>query len=170
MFFWDLDTSRAARPMVYFPSEQSGIPVPIGGLQVASQARFVVVSTMDGSLRLWDVQASKVIRTFPNTGNTSRLIAPTICAHEKKGHQYVIMGCESGQILAWTVSDPKDTAEKAICADGRDNHRAPVFCVNSITRTEEANGAKWRKTVLVSGSLGPSPAVKVWEYVGPGAK
>ena len=111
----------------------------------------MLVSTLDGRIRLWDYLNSRPLRTYLGHANGKYCIASGIGLSPGSELQYVYSGSEDGKPQFWDVHTRKSMGSFAA-------HTSAVLTVDSVL-----GGSSF-----VTGSVDPEPVVKVWdmEFVG----
>lgn len=75
----------------YFPSSH---------VKFTPNSAFVLASTQDSTIRLWNYQSSKCVKTY--TGHTNRTFCIPACFITTKG-KYIVSGSEDNKIYIWDL-------------------------------------------------------------------
>ena len=63
-------------------------------------SRYVLASTQDSTIRLWNYQTSRCVKTY--TGHTNRTYS-LVAAFSNTGGQYIVSGSEDAKIYIWDL-------------------------------------------------------------------
>ena len=63
-------------------------------------SRYVLASTQDSTIRLWNYQTSRCVKTY--TGHTNRTYS-LVAAFSTTGGQYIVSGSEDAKIYIWDL-------------------------------------------------------------------
>jgi COMPASS component SWD3 len=66
----------------------------------SSNSRYVLASTQDSTIRLWNYQTSRCVKTY--TGHTNRTYS-LVAAFSTTGGQYIVSGSEDAKIYIWDL-------------------------------------------------------------------
>jgi WD40 repeat protein len=76
-------------------------PTPCSSHVVFSpNSRYVLASTQDSTIRLWNYQTSRCVKTY--TGHTNRTYS-LVAAFSTTGGQYIVSGSEDAKIYIWDL-------------------------------------------------------------------
>jgi COMPASS component SWD3 len=69
-------------------------------VQFSPNSKYVLVSTQDSTIRLWNYQTSRCVKTY--AGHTNRTYA-LVAAFSSTGGQYIVSGSEDAKIYIWDL-------------------------------------------------------------------
>ena len=69
-------------------------------VKFSPNSRFVLASTQDSTIRLWNYQTSKCVKTY--TGHSNRTYCIPACFITSKG-KYIVSGSEDNKIYIWDL-------------------------------------------------------------------
>ena len=71
-------------------------------IKFTPNSRFILVSTQDSTVRLWNTQTSRCVKTY--TGHANRTYCIFTCfKSSSKGHKYVLGGSEDAKVYIWDL-------------------------------------------------------------------
>jgi COMPASS component SWD3 len=69
-------------------------------VQFSPNSKYVLASTQDSTIRLWNYQTSRCVKTY--TGHINRTYA-LVAAFSAAGGQYIVSGSEDSKIYIWDL-------------------------------------------------------------------
>src|SRR6266545_3563712 len=73
-------------------------------VKFSPNSMFVLASTQDSTIRLWNYQSSKCVKTY--TGHVNRTYCIPACLITTKG-KYVVSGSEDNKVYIWDLQSRK---------------------------------------------------------------
>lgn len=73
-------------------------------VKFSPNSAFVLASTQDSTIRLWNYQNSRCVKTY--TGHSNRTYCIPACFTTTKG-KYIVSGSEDGKIYIWDLQTRK---------------------------------------------------------------
>jgi WD40 repeat protein len=110
LFLFSLQVLSEEAPTLMMQLGHSG---PVYGLALSDDGRFVVSASSDNTLKLWDFETGREMRTFRGHLNA------VFCAAISPDGKYVASGCWDGTVKTWDIETGKEKSsfkahEKAI--------------------------------------------------------
>ena len=113
---WDADSGQCLKtlvdddnPMWYVQSSKilamcdtllAGLTTYSSHVSFSPNSRYVLASTQDSTIRLWNYQTSRCVKTY--TGHTNRTYS-LVAAFSNTSGQYVVSGSEDAKIYIWDL-------------------------------------------------------------------
>ncbi|RHY12372.1 hypothetical protein DYB37_000343 [Aphanomyces astaci] len=142
---WDVASGQCLNTLTLSTDATSNDPiVPVSFARFTPNGKFVLVSTLDGKLRLWDYVRSRVLKTYSGHVNASFCIFSAFSVVGDKPH--VVSGSEDGNVVLWDVQT--QSIAQIIPA-----HTDAVLAV----------AANPMRPMLATGALEKDKTIKVWE-------
>ncbi|KAF7339904.1 WD40 repeat-containing protein [Mycena venus] len=91
---WDADSGQCLKTLV-----DDDNPI-CSHVKFTPNSKFVLASTQDSTLRLWNYQTSRCVKTY--TGHTNRTFCIFACFTNTKG-KYVVSGSEDAKVYIWDL-------------------------------------------------------------------
>ncbi|QPG74458.1 hypothetical protein FOA43_001788 [Brettanomyces nanus] len=99
---FDLDTGQCLKTLI---DEERGSSFPVSHVSFPPNAKYVLSSSLDGHLRLWDYMKNRVVKMYKNSDGES--IAEKYCLGADfvtyGEHRLVCSGDEQGRIVFWDI-------------------------------------------------------------------
>src|SRR5688572_7979976 len=73
-------------------------------VRFSPNSKFLLAATQDSTIRLWNFQTSRCVKTY--TGHTNRTYCIVVCFSTIKG-TYVISGSEDAKVYIWDLQSRK---------------------------------------------------------------
>ncbi|CCK68028.1 Swd3p KNAG_0A03450 [Huiozyma naganishii CBS 8797] len=142
---FDSVSGHCLRTLTYDKDWQLGKGVvPVVQVQFTRNARFLLVRTLDGALKLWDCVNGTVVRSFPwGTASSSQLTHACGQGVLYTAEQPVVLaGGETGEIHCWDAQSKQHVQELQLSA-------APVISIDCwgdtmVALTLDGQCTRWR--------------------------
>jgi COMPASS component SWD3 len=118
---------------------------PIGHVRFSPNGKYILVSSLDSTIRLSDYVAEKSPKHYRGHKLERVCSAATFSVTHGK-NQYVVSGSEDGKVHLWHVSDK--TIKVAL-----EGHTEPVIAVDCHPTS----------CLIASGAFGPDKSIRIWE-------
>jgi len=118
---------------------------PIGHVRFSPNGKYILVSSLDSTIRLSDYVAEKSPKHYRGHKLERVCSAATFSVTHGK-NQYVVSGSEDGKVHLWHVSDK--TVKVAL-----EGHTEPVVAVDCHPTS----------CLIASGAFGPDKSIRIWE-------
>lgn len=113
MRFFDLETGQCLKTLVYnsanhgtaTASTSNVVNFPISNVELSPNGKYVLSSSLDGKIRLWDYMDNKVIKTYLGE-NGSTICEKYNCPTKfitKTDNPVIVSGTDSSGLLFWDV-------------------------------------------------------------------
>ena len=86
-----------------------------GHVRFSPNSKFLLSSTQDSTIRLWDFRSSRCLKTFTGHTNRTYCIAASFCV---QNGQYIVSGSEDQKIYIWDLQSRK-IAQVLECHKGK---------------------------------------------------
>ena len=110
---WDADSGQCLKTLVdddnpmWYVSRLENLAMQTSSPTLCSShvlfspnSRYVLASTQDSTIRLWNYQTSRCLKTY--TGHTNRTYS-LVAAFSTTGGQYIVSGSEDAKIYIWDL-------------------------------------------------------------------
>ena len=110
---WDADSGQCLKTLVdddnpmWYVSRLENLAMQTSSPALCSShvlfspnSRYVLASTQDSTIRLWNYQTSRCLKTY--TGHTNRTYS-LVAAFSTTGGQYIVSGSEDAKIYIWDL-------------------------------------------------------------------
>ncbi|GJD10325.1 Protein will die slowly [Galdieria sulphuraria] len=139
--FWDTASGMCLKTLVVDSHSATS------HVRFSPNSRYILASTLDSKIRLWDFYSSRICKTY--AGHVNRLHAIYSCfVVMDQSHSYVISGSEDGYIYVWDLQS-RQIIQKL------QGHMGTVICVS----------AHPREPLLASSALDADCSIKVWKLI-----
>lgn len=147
MRLFDLETGYCLKTLVYNSASQGTatastadvVNFPISHVNLSPNGKFILSSSLDGAMRLWDYMDNKVIKTYLGVGDLPNISTKYICetAFITAGDSLLIVsGSESSGLLFWDVQTKEIVCQIKVSdgavlgVDTTDGGRVLACCTN----------------------------------------
>ncbi|CDK26781.1 unnamed protein product [Kuraishia capsulata CBS 1993] len=149
---FDTETGQCLKTLIY---DRGGSSSPVSYVRFSPNGKYVLASSLDGSIRLWDYMNNKVAKTF--TADKEPIAEKYTCGTrflllDGQSQPLVVSGSDSGKIYIWDVQS-KDILSVLNGGDEDSDSNCPVLQVDAFD-----NGV-----ALVSVSR--DGVLKVWDLI-----
>jgi COMPASS component SWD3 len=145
-------------------------------VKFAPNGKFLLVSTLDSTLKLWELKTSKVVKIYKGHTNIQYCIFSTFCM--SKG-QWVITGSTDGKVVVYDLQKRKilqllDDAHTGqfistvlFTCSIYFTHRVYTFANHNEIIADSVSGVDTHPTLtmIATGSLDKDRTIKIWEHV-----
>ena len=126
-----------------------GVPA-VSAARFSPNGEYLLLSTLDSAVRLWDVGAGKCVKTYVGHVNKGYCAFSTFFSMDGtggQGHQHasIVSGSECGKVYLWDLQSRK-------LDDRLTGHHDMVLAVDTHVSLP----------ILASGSCGKDPTVRLW--------
>ncbi|KAJ1514225.1 WD domain protein [Coelomomyces lativittatus] len=153
---WDTKTGHCLKTLVL--NENTSV----GGLVFSPNGKYILASTLNNALYLWNIDTGQLERFFRGHTNEQYCLFPCLIndklkldasnhsvdqvnKSEMKASDFIVCGSEDGQICFWELQSSYLLAKKTA-------HSAPVLAVDYCPIN----------SILVTGAIDPDRTLKVW--------
>lgn len=137
---FDSLTGHCLKTLTYdkdWKRETDGGVIPIVKVQVSYNAKYILVRSLDGVIKLWDIVSGVVVRVYDsnNEGKHTMMKYDTDCTlfypSSQQEDPVVVGGDENGSLHCWSINKPGQELQTLRHA----KQNSPIMCVDTSTRT-----------------------------------
>ncbi|KAK9846338.1 hypothetical protein WJX81_001869 [Elliptochloris bilobata] len=127
---------------------------PVAFAKFSPNGKYVLVATLDDTLKLWDYEKVKAVKVYRGHKNRMHCLFGAFCVTDTKG-KWIVAGSEDHSIFIWGLN----TKQVVQVLPGRPSKDAPGegHCDAVL-----AVACHPKETMIASGALGADCTVKVW--------
>jgi COMPASS component SWD3 len=95
---------------------------PVGAIATSSNGRYLLASTLDGTVKLWDSRRGRVVRIY--RGRKGERYCSFASFAECGGETYAVCGSEDGAVMTWNLQTGEEAQRIAGSMDAWEHVRA----------------------------------------------